>query len=271
MSSRAFVFNNTTSGKKTQSQMYRKPATRFNKRWYVDASIPKQLPFIGGASFKAGSGTLSKREIQSYIRNTVLENKQKIFIDSGHGAATHNTMYTWNPLSNIPIGTGDASRLSDNIHVKSIRARVQFQSISANQSVIRFIWLKSNAEYGSGSDTFVSGLGSSQVFLNGTSQLGQAVVDLDKVTVLKDVTYRVDTGVSDSIVGGSFKGQQVVDISCPLPASGMKMVYNSATSNYARDKNLYLIVLTWSFGATSGVTQLAGFALDAVVNFVDGQ
>lgn len=48
----------------------RRPATkaRLSKRWYVDASIPKSMPFIGGSSFKAGSGSLSKRSLQTLIR-----------------------------------------------------------------------------------------------------------------------------------------------------------------------------------------------------------
>lgn len=249
---------------------YRRPtASRFQKRWYVDAQVPKAIPFIGGASFKAGSGTLTKRSIQNIIRNSVLENKQKISIDTGT-LMTHNTQYTFNPLGNIPIGSGDASRVSDNVHVKSINVRTQFQSLGIKETLLRVTWLKTTAEYLSGSDATTSGLGSSEMYLNGTTQLGQAILDTDKVTVLSDVTHRI-THTTTNALGVAEPKQYFFDHSCPLPSGGTKMVYKTGTSNYSRDKNLYMVISSWSFGDTSGVTQHGTFASDVVVNFVDGQ
>ena len=40
----------------------RRPASRLSKRWYIDAAVPKAVPFIGGATFKAGSGSLTKQQ-----------------------------------------------------------------------------------------------------------------------------------------------------------------------------------------------------------------
>lgn len=253
---------------KAKTYSKRPTASRFSKRWYVDAQVPKAVPFIGGASFKAGSGNLTKRSIQNIIRNSVLENKQKICIDTGT-LMTHNTQYTFNPLGNIPIGTGDASRVSDVIHVKNIKVRTQFQSLGIKETLLRVTWLKTNAEYLSGSDATASGLGSSEVYLNGATQLAQSILDSDKVTVLSDQIHRI-THTTTNALGAAEPKQYFFDHTCPLPAGGMRMIYKSGTSNYSRDKNLYMVISSWSFGDTSGVTQHGTFASDVVINFCDG-
>lgn len=250
----------------------RRPVTKsrgLNRRWYVDATVPKGVPFIGGSSFKAGSGTLTKRSIQNLVRNTLLENKQKLAIDRGEISMTHNTLYTFNPFGNIPISTGDNSRVSDTIHVKSVKisGTINTLNFAAKDTdvIARFLWIKHDAEYLSGSSLFSAGLGSSELFLEGTSTMLHGIIDSDRCTVLADKTFRMPHYIS------SIAHQQKFDFDMPIGASGIKMQYKTPTSNYGKTYNYYLVGMVAAYGKVSGVTVIGGVVFDSVVNFVDSQ
>lgn len=255
---------------------YKKSPSK-QKRWYVDASLPSKLPFLGGAGVRFGSGTqpLTKRSVQSIVRNTLLENKEKIVIGLQQ-EIKHSTIYTWNPFSNISIGTGDTQRIGDCIHIKSVKINGLFSDYgraAANNatSCFRFMWVKHIAQYGSGVDTMVSGLGTTEIFKNGTSVLAYANADSDKCTVLMDKSINISPKVISAAATGLAQFQNI-SLDLPMPPNGITLQFNTPTGNYAKSYNYYLLVFAEQvFTGTSGVTTCGYLNFDSVVNFVDSK
>jgi len=256
--------NNYSSRPKTQQG-------RLGRRWYVDAAIPKAVPFIGGASFKAGSGTLSKRSLQQMIRQTSSVDKQKVFSDV-LVTANHNTLYTWNPLSNIAIGTGELARLGQSIHVDTIKVKGQITNFSQvnkdHDIVVRLMWVKHTAQYGTGSNAFVSGLGSSQIFVDGSSTMTNAIVDKTRCTKLKE--ERIVLSPNYHTAASQHYRYIPFEFDCPLPKDGINFTYNTVTSNYGKTNNYYLIATaTQILDGVSGTTVCANIEFDSQVQFSD--
>lgn len=233
-----------------------------NKRWYVNASAT--LPFVGKTSFAAGSG-LAKRSLKNQLQNLLLENKTKL-IEQFQTNALHNTIYTLPLLSNIPIGTGDASRLSDRISVKSIRLNMYVSqratvASTATASFWRVLLLRHSAEYGSGSDAWVSGLGSSEIFQSGTTVVGNGIVDYDKCTVLQEKWITLKRSDSAGIDVKHFT----------MEIFNIEQIYNSPTSNYGKQWNYYCVVIPQQDGSTAGTTQVGYIQCNGMVTFVDGK
>ena len=112
---------------------------RKGKRWYFDASLSKSIPFVGGSSLRMGSGALTKRSITQAVRAQVIrtqENKQKIVNSGASSGMTHSTIYTFNPLGNIPIQTGQNGRIGSEIFIKNIILRMNISNRAAAAAAI---------------------------------------------------------------------------------------------------------------------------------------
>lgn len=246
-------------------QAFKKPS-RLGKRWYVDAQIPKAMPFIGGASFRAGSGSLTKRSLINSIKNELIETKQKIIIGNTVGL-THNTIYTINPLGNIPIGTGSASRIGQTINVKSVRMTFELNNGSSGNAFcptyFRVLCLKSRGQFQQSVDTLASGLGSTDIFEAGSSNLLYSRVDFNKVNLLSDKVIKcVPTNTTGTLTIDSHL------VPCDEIALG-KMDYLTPTSNYGKTMNLYVVVIGFYPGGVSGVSVTGNATYEGVVTFTD--
>lgn len=252
----------------------KKPQQRLRKRWYFDASIPKTVPFVGGTSLRMGSGNLVKRSITAAVKNAIVNagpTKHKVVDATTLVFLQHQTTYTWNPLGNIPIGTGETSRLATDIHVKKIKLKFVFandatqSTLLRNQPLhVRVMWIRSDAQVQGGTDVFGSGLGNSDLFVPGFSLPFNAVIDKDRCTAISDNSYRIPAASVD----GTYSVLQF-DYDCPLKDFGFK--YDGLTSNYSSvNKNLYCIVIPYQVGQTTGVNALQ-MQFSADVEFCDGR
>jgi len=239
------------------------PASQKAKRWYVDASIPKGIPFVGGSSFRAGSGTLTKRSLTNLIRATG-ETKQKIVGNGITTAMTQNTLYSFNPLGNITIGTGANSRLGASIFVK----RWIFTCVLSNNgatstldsTLMRFIVVKLDGDYLSGSDVLGAGVGATDIFVTNSSQMINSHIDNNKCSVLYDKVHLLDSSGSLGIAEKSISFEVCKD----------KMFkYQTPSSNYSALGNYYLVAVPYATGKTSGVTPIADIRFESLVDFAD--
>lgn len=235
----------------------RKPYKRLRKRWYAQASIPKSVPFVGGSSFKAGSGRLTKRSLTTMIRSGGVLSHRAIQPENFNLA--NSTHYTFNPLGNIPIGTGNTNRVGTDIFVKKIRGDFVIrrdQNASATATIndsdmyLRVMWLRSQNRYLDGSDDFGTGFGTGQIFLDGTSEPFTGTPDKDKVTVLADKKVLVPAA--------NFASQstnRAVEIDCPV--TDFSFMYESTSSNFSiKNKNVYCVVIP--FVQNAGTTTVVG-------------
>jgi len=248
------------------------PKSRFAKRWYIDASIPKSVPFIGGSSLRAGSGTLNKRSLNAIVKRELSNNlslKKKVINITSLDNFKHNTLYTFNPLGNITIGTGENARLSTDIHVKKIQVSMRITNRTdlappflCSATHIRMMWVRSENDVLASSDTFASGLGTSSLFVDGQNDPMLSTLDKDKLTVLSDTIYEIpaspifyDTALATAKPTISSK---VIHFDCPQKEFGFK--YQTLTSGYsAVNKNVYLVLCPYIEGATTGDTAVVNY------------
>lgn len=232
---------------------------------YVDANIPKSVPFVGGSSFRDGSGTLTKRSLMKIIESQV-ENKQKI-INFNVGSTTgllHNTVYTFNPFGNIPIGSGANSRIGSSINVRGLRMSISLSNTGGasidKERYFRVMVVSHEATYLSGSDVFGSGLGSTELFLQGANEMLFGIPDTHKVTVLYDQRFKVMNTIA------------ATTSICPLDLEvlkGKKMDYSTPTSSYSNHKNYYVVLIPSLPYGTSGVSVVGRVDFESVVDFTD--
>lgn len=270
---------------------YRKPyktyptnKSRFAKRWYIDASIPKSVPIVGGTSLRAGSGNLAKRNLNAVIKSAISNSsilKHKV-IDSGSNfQAKHNTILTFNPLGNIPTGTGENSRVSTDIHVKQIRVNFRFTNVltlthpQRGSSVkVRLMWVRRDLGVLASNDTFGSGLGAGTLFPDGMTNTMLSPLDRDKVTVLSDTIVDIPAAYTywhtlDAVPTSSINSKYIT-FDCPLKEFQFR--YQLQNSGYsAINKNVYLIMVPFLEGATTGSTDILQCQFTSVVDFTDNR
>jgi hypothetical protein len=241
------------------------------KRWYVDASA--NVPYFGSVGFKAGDGQLNKRSITAMVkREARLTEGSKYKTSIQSQVFNAQTWYTYNPLGNIPIGTGENSRLSTDIFVKSVKMRVlMYNNILLTGGLVgapihvRVVWLRTNVPIAGGVDTFTSGLGNSDLLVQGLTIPLTGVFDRDKVTILSDDTYTVP----QSNIATTYSSI-CADISCP--SLNIPFKYGSSTSNYSvLNKNLYCVVSPSIAADVVGTTVELNFQFQSAVEFTDSR
>lgn len=239
----------------------RKTAAK-SKRWFVDATLGKNVPFIGGSGVRFGNGTLTKRSLMNTVRNTILEEKQFQLSNSG-GSLTHNTIYSSNLLGNIPIQVGSAGRLGQKLHMKATTLNINITGVTGSTYPIhcRVMVLRSNAQYHSGSSSITAGLGSTDIFEAGHSELLIAPTDSNKCVILYDRLVQLKT------TNYSAGTADAATLHIPLKAGNYE--YLTTTSNYMRDKNLYLVFIPYYYGGTPGTTVCCTVLQETCINFTD--
>lgn len=257
---------------------YRRPSqkSRLKKRWYFDASIPKSVPLIGGSSLKMGSGNLSKRSLNSIVKEVQLKNavlKHKVIDNAGTTATMlANTHITHNPLGNIPIGTGENARLSTDIIVKSIMFHFAITPNLLNPApltnapiFLRFMWVRSETDVLASQDIFGSGLGTSSLYISGFSGTILSPLDKDKVTILSDTTVKIPQGNLSTI-----NNTILYKTECPLKDFPFR--YSTPTSAFSVvNKNVYLVVFPYQDQGVTGTTNICNYQFTADIQYVDSR
>lgn len=238
--------------------------TGLKKRWYFSAGA--KLPIVGQTNISFGSGSLNKRSLTSKIKATELrlaETKRKTVTNASIPTSTHNTIYTFNPLGNITAGTAVSNRLGDRIFVKGINVRLHLFSPYADQDVkYRFIVCKHDDEYLSASDAWGSGLGSSQLFYNYNDGV-IAQTDPRRVHIIHDEILQLP--------------RMSVSATPAQNVSLLKDMYINVShdqqyvtgTNFNKKQNLYLAIIPYRVGGTTGTTICGQVDMSAVVTFKD--
>lgn len=253
---------------------------RLQKRWYFDATIGKNVPIIGGTGLRMGSGPLQKRSLNALVKQAVtatLPQKHKVIDAVTAAKYAHQTNYTFNPLGNIPVGTGEQQRLATEIRVKYIKLRICLQNDTTLGAPaqnfpkqVRILWVRSDEQVMGGLDTFGSGLGNSALWQPGFSLPFNAFIDSDRCTVLADKIVKLP---NPTIADAATLLQQtsvVFDFDCPIPAGGIPFKYDGLTTNYSSvNKNLYCVMIPYMPDGTTGLNVLQ-MQHSADICFTDG-
>jgi len=265
---------------------YRRPITRNNrlkKRWYIGGTLGNSVPIIGGSSFHAGTSPLTKRSLNA-VKSMIKDSgttKNKVINVGTIANFLHDTMYTFNPLGNITIGTGENARLGTDINVKHINFRIRLTQRTdlvppyLNAPVfVRMAWVRTNVQVLASQDTFGSGLGASSLFLDGQNSGQLSTFDKDKVTVLNDMTFQMPiTPLSFNSTTNTViptVTSKIVDFPCP--AKDFVFKYGSTTSGYSVvNKNVYLVVIPFLYGTSVGSTILLDYSFTSNTQFTDSR
>lgn len=242
------------------------PARRHRKRWYVDASIPKSVPFIGGSSFKAGSGTLQKRSMERIARSVLNQQKEtKQLVTSNSQSLVHDTIYTWAPTQNLVLGFAASQREGDSIYLRKIKVRGRIElpsTIAQGQYRMMALWLPAERTAASTSNPLVpSGVGSSEIFLPSVHPLYSRFINNklnSKVICEKRINISPQTAGNAKSV--------TFNLDCSF---FRKMQFKSPGGTLFKDEQLYFVLMGQTPNGTAGTTNIGIVHFDFLVTYND--
>lgn len=247
---------------KTTRKVY---APKKSKRWYVNATAELPKIFGGGkAGISFGDG-LQKRALVNTIKKvTHGEAEKKIKLVSNLSQAMlHSTGYTYNLLGNIAQGNTEETRIGEKINVRSFsfKGHIFTAAATVNSTFVRCILVKHDTETGGAVDTFVSGLGSSDLFYNFSNALLAQIDPRETGTVLMDRIIKLEPQSASvaTIVGQTFSFKHTFN---------QNFQYKDG-SNYSQKSNWYLYVISHVEGGSTGVTATATIEGSTVLKFTD--
>lgn len=223
----------------------KKSTAALNRRWFANADG-------WGVSFQVGSG-----EPQKGKRSLPVSVGQKFFAQPvSVNGATHNTIYTFNPLSQLSQGVGSGQRIGDGIKLKGLSFRFLIDSVVTVPTVWRVMLVASTRQFAGAN--FGSGLGSTDVFFGNTYTVADHG-DARRAKILCDTTYELKPRVS----GQPDTRFEFVD--CEVNAQ-----YNYLTGQvYGEASNLYFVVTTYTPGGSSGTTVCGNINGEVVTSWAD--
>lgn len=163
---------------------------------------------------------------------------------------THNTLYTCCPSQAITQGDGNTNRDGDSAYLCALKMKgVFYTSTLEGGYQYRIIVGYSGEEISTANvdTTFVSGLGTSEVFLPNTATAitSNGIINPKAFTVLYDETFDVNSQLVDIYDSIGF------DFTVPL---NTQLPYQASGSVFGKYKNLYVLVMGWIGGGSSGVS-----------------
>lgn len=232
------------------------------KRWYVDASIPKSVPFIGGSSFKAGSGTLQKM-----VKRAILNQEESKFLVFANSATTllHDTFYTAAPWQLGPLqGTAVNQRVGSDIFLKSLVLNANLTNVGGVFAKVRFIgvWADKQLNVAPAAGQIFTSSGAPDLFFTSSTGYTQGLINnkLDHV-IICDRTYTIKPDYS-----GEIKSQKV-QVSCPI---NKRVTYGGISAPmYFKDKQLYFVLIPYTPGGNVGTTQVINMTADLLMTYKD--
>lgn len=231
------------------------------KRWYFGATA--SLPIVGKTGIEFGSGTKTKRSLGKLVDKRILshaESKRKIIDNSGVVDPFHNTVYTQNPLGNIPQGSQIFARTGDEIHVNWIKYVFHFynKNVVQNQKM-RVMFVSADQEVRGSADSFGTGLTTGDIFMNYYDPL-ISIPDFKKVTVLHDEIV--------SIPGQTVTGQRTGVVKEFKFSLNRTHSYRTGSS-YKNGKNYYLVVIPHIEEGITGTTRAGNWDCQIMISYKD--
>lgn len=164
---------------------------------------------------------------------------------------THNTIYTNNITAQVIAGTTNQDRQGDAIYLVGLTVTGNFISaVTAGAYRYRVMVVTSGEEYDFGT-AFGSGLTNTELFLpnSGAAVRPSAIVNTKAVTVLADKNFDVASQIAAT--------SDIVSTEMYIPLK-RKFVYQSQGSVYGKTKNIYLVIIGYVAGGTTGSTSTGG-------------
>jgi len=236
--------------RKTQKQ--RKNTSGKSKRWFVAASG-------WGLNLDVGSGEKSSKTRRSEMPQLPTAAFYTLANNVAAGNFLQNTIYTHNVAGAIVQGTADANRVGDYVHLDTISLKFLLDTTTATNPsfsfMVRTMLVAITNQYaGVG---FVAGVGSTDIFYSSTPPLVLGRVNPKLCKVLCDNLTHIKPRINATA------DVQVEHIECRLR---QPFEYRTGTI-YGTASNLYLLVIPYQAGGTSGVTQCGNFSYDICTSF----
>lgn len=243
----------------------RKPAKRAQnkKRWFLDATLGKNVPLIGGSGFKLGSGTsaLVKRAVK---RELAKQEEIKTYSGEVAGGTVlkHNTIYCIAPQRLLGQGTNSDQRIGQQIYLRYIRLQGLISNLTTQPAVrFRFLCIRAQKDMPTIFTTWsdLGGLGSSELFYPSPSALVNSVINnkLEGIQILEDQQITVR-----SPAGGGVKDQRFT-FDCRVMK---KCTYKTQSF---QDWNYYMVLIPYVDGGMTNTTVVGKVDLNYLVTFTD--
>lgn len=240
-----------------------RPKRRLKKRWYLDASIGKNVPLIGGTGLRMGSGLIKRQIRQELARQQ--DNKQVAGHQPYENLITHlgmDTLYVSSPVQNMVEGTSNSNRTGSEVFLRYSKVK----GLLGNKSTLaevryRLMCVASSKPYSATTTTPQSWGGISAQFItdglfnSGYQVLYNATINNtnSNFKVLEDKKIVIRPTISGSVKTVPFE----------MTCKHMKKVTYSGTTSQSvlRGWNYYFIIIPYS----------AGLATASEVGFVDSE
>lgn len=243
----------------------RRPAGRKTKRWYVDASVPKGVPFVGGSRFQAGSGF--QRRMVKVARREIARQEEVKQLQFGlfRDTLIHNTIYTIAPTQALMKGVDGNQRTGDQVFMKHIAMKFAIGNYSVGNvgtGQVKYrvmgLWLDKQLTSANPSTTLWSGVGSTDVFHNSASVVNAMINNKLGHKVICDRVYTVTP---------STEGNKVIQVKLDCPIN-RKVTYTS-NGVYFKDEQLYFLVIPWATVPTPTTNYAGQILIDGLVTYRD--
>lgn len=248
--------------------MPRRYNTKKSKRWYVNATVGKNVPLIGGTGIKFGSGKAKRSldaHIKSVVRRQVLAPKLYRSGESTQSSVLQNTIYSRNLYSAITQGDDEENRTGDTIGIKSHKIKLRLMGHSSGDTdLINWRVMIVKSKVADGDTGWKSAhIGSSSIFWDSPSDLVLAMCCYNECTVLYDQVHQMRPGVANQ------KQSKYFEVNFDAPNS---FKYNeTAGNNLGKFHNYYFVVIGDRERATTGTDVIGDIKYSDAISFVDSK
>lgn len=216
-----------------------------NKRWFAAMKG-------WGVDFQVGSGEPQKGKRSLAVSSTQRFNSSAVF-----ATATANTIYTFNPIAAIALGTGSNQREGAAINLRAVSFRYTIESAqTVNTGVVWRVMIVASPAQFSGAN-FGSGLGIPDLYFAPFSTTVAGHIDGRLAKVLCDTTHELKprvTGTADAVFGS-------VDCEINTP-------FEFRTGSvYGESLNLYVVLTTYTPYGVTGSTATGYIIGDVAVSW----
>lgn len=162
-------------------------------------------------------------------------------------AHTHNTIFAFSPTQAITQGTTNESRIGDAVYLEALKIKGLYHSdAAAGAYTLRILIGYSGEEYNC-PGSFITGFAATDIFLpnTGSTFRTSSIVNPKAFTVLYDSTIEVNSNIVSTQEVKNF--EDIIQLK-------KKFSYQSSGSQYGKDQNLYIILVSTVLGGITGVT-----------------
>jgi hypothetical protein len=223
-----------------------------SRRWFVAASG-------WGLNLDVGSGEKSSKTRRSEFSQKDTAAFYTLTNNIAAGNFLQNTIYTHNIAGSIVQGTADSNRVGDYIHIDTVSLKFLLDTSTATNPsfsfVMRTMLIAITTQYNA--TGFVAGVGSTDLFYSSTPPLTVARVNPKLCKVLCDDLIYIRPRINAT------SDVAIQHVECRL---NQPFEYRTGAI-YGTAANLYLLMIPYQAGGTSGVTQCGQFSYDINVSF----